>query len=163
MVKYSNLYGNHQSKLHRLYAEVNPKPVEPEDKPAPTTASSRVVKGHGEARIYAEVGGSGGSSYRNSSNEMSARIVFTDGKENHKLDVSVDELSVLIAELQRIKAAVEAVNETLSANSTAKKIWRESVEKYEEGRSIYFTKKLSSGRITEAMIDGAEKLDDLKG
>lgn len=160
MVKYDNLYGNLQNKLHRLYGEIHPEPIQPEAAPIPKAAASQIVRGHGEARIYAEVP-DGDRSFR-SSHEVPARIVFTDGKDNHKLSVSSEELGLLIAELQRVKAAVEAVNEVLVANSTADKNYREAQDKYNETRRNFFAKKMATGKVTEAMIDTAESLKDLK-
>lgn len=162
MVKYDSLYGNQKSKLHKLYADaVQPEPQQPEDKTLPKLAPSQVVRGQGEARIYAEVAGIG-DGFRRSAGEVRGRLVFTDGKENHKLEVAVEELDTLIAELQRIKADVEAVNDVLRTNSTAQKDHREVMEQYEQKRHAQLTKKLANGRITVEMIDAAEEWADLK-
>jgi hypothetical protein len=158
MAKYDNLNWDQKHKVQELYEQAHPKPSEHAKVEEPRVPASMVIRANGENRVYVETTG---ESRYSRDEEVEARIVLIQGAENRKVDVSVDELQILIDELQRIKAAVEQVNAVRRTNAQNQKNHREALANWEKERDKSIQKRMSSGKITGQMIDDAESLKDL--
>lgn len=157
MAQYDNLQWQQQRKLQAFYEQVNPKPVEPEKAEEPKSLSSKLIRADGECRVFVEQSGD----RRHGTSESLVRLVVQAGKEVHQTEMTADEATQLVYELQRVIADAEKTNWVRRDNMLAKQAYDKATKIWEEQREKALRHALKKGNVTGGMIDDAETPDDL--